>query len=442
MSAMTATPPNRTLGERLLAPIAEVHADEVKTVVLMTMSMLLLLAAYYMLKTAREALILTHGGAEVKSYSSALQAILLLALIPAYGALASRIPRARLVAFVTLFFVMNIVIFTLFGRLIPAFGIVYFLWVGLFSVMVIAQFWGFANDMYSPEQGRRLFPVIGLGSNIGAWLGSSWASPMILAIGPFLLMLVAGVAICVSLVFTVFVARRQRPRTPDASKTDDAPLGKEGAFALIRRDRYLLYIALLVVFVNIVNSSSDYLVGRVLVERSLEMYGSDPANTEARERFVGATYGRLYSYINFAGLLTQLFLVSRIFKYFGVANALFLHPLIALVGNVLLMFRPSVGLVAVFKVADASCDYSVDNTARQALWLPTSREAKYKAKQAIDSFFVRLGDVLQAGMVYVMTTLAVRVHTFAALNVVLVAGWLAVVFGLRRFYADRTAVRS
>ena len=87
---------------------------------------------------------------------------------------------------------------------------------------------------------------------------------------------------------------------------------------------------------------------------------------------------------------------------------------------------PSLPLMALLKVADNSIDYSLGNTTRQALWLPTSREAKYKAKQVIDSFFVRAGDVLQAGIVFIGERLPFAVPAFAAINLVLVGGWLVV----------------
>src|SRR6188474_1801411 len=124
--------------ERLLSPIAEVHRSEAVSVLLMTLLMFLLLAAYYMLKTAREVFILAEGGAEVKSYSSAGQAILLLGLVPAYGAFASRV---QLVQWVTLFFVSNLALFVIAVGAGLRVGILYFLWVGIFNVMVIAQFW-------------------------------------------------------------------------------------------------------------------------------------------------------------------------------------------------------------------------------------------------------------------------------------------------------------
>ena len=146
-------PRSKTLVERLLWPIADVHHDEVASALLMTVLMFLLLAAYYLLKTAREVFILTEGGAEVKSYSSAGQALLLLVLVPAYGAFASRVNRVRLVTIVTLFFASNLVLFMMAVRAGLHIGVVYFLWVGIFNLMVIAQFWAFANDLYTKEQG-------------------------------------------------------------------------------------------------------------------------------------------------------------------------------------------------------------------------------------------------------------------------------------------------
>ena len=99
----------------------------------------------------------------------------------------------------------------------------------------------------------------------------------------------------------------------------------------------------------------------------------------------------------------------------------------ALVGYLMMLRAPSLEAMRWLKIADNSIDYSLGNTTKQALWLPTSREAKYKAKQAVDSFFMRAGDVLQAGVVYAGERVALGVPGFAALNVVLTGGWLAVV---------------
>ena len=124
-------------------------------------------------------------------------------------------------------------------------------------------------------------------------------------------------------------------------------------------------------------------------------------------------------------------MVSRIFKFIGVGRALFIHPTVALASYLVMLRAPSFEAIRYLKIADNSINYSLGNTAMQALWLPTSRETKYRAKQAVDSFCVRAGDVLQAGVVYTGELTALTVSGFAAVNVVFVSGWLAVVAGLR-----------
>src|SRR3954471_9323015 len=174
----------RSLIERVLAPIADVKREEAPSALLMTLLIFLLLAAYYLMKTGREVLILTEGGAAVKSYSSAGQAVLLLFVVPAYGAFASRVTPVRLVTFVTLFFTVHQALFA--GAVAAGFkvGILYFLWLGIFNLMVVAQFWAFASDVYTEEQGRRLFPMIGIGGSLGAWIGSLRAGAIVGDEGP------------------------------------------------------------------------------------------------------------------------------------------------------------------------------------------------------------------------------------------------------------------
>jgi ATP:ADP antiporter, AAA family len=434
------------LVERLLSPIAEVRRQEAASALLMTLLIFLLLAAYYLLKTAREVLILTESGAEIKSYSSAGQAILLLFLVPAYGAFASRVNRVRLVCSVTLFFASHLALFIVAVEAGLRVGVVYFLWVGIFSLMVISQFWAFANDLYTEEQGKRLFPLIGVGASLGAWVGSLRAGALVETSSSSRLLAGAAVVLvfCALLVPIInrLAARAHTERDAPAhdAPSRDAPLAKEGGFALIRQDRYLLLIALLALLVNVVNTSGEYLLGRYLVEQSQALFpGTGPDADAARARFIGEAYSRLFSTVNLVGFLLQTFVVSRIFKWFGVGGALIIHPLVALTGYLLMLRAPSLQLIGTFKVADNSLDYSLGNTTRQALWLPTSREAKYKAKQAVDSFFVRAGDVAQAGIVFVGERLAFTVPAFAAVNIVLVGAWLAVVGLLTVVRARRLA---
>ncbi|WP_396626133.1 NTP/NDP exchange transporter [Luteitalea sp.] len=422
--------PSSTRGwvERALSPIAEVRAGEAATALLLTGTMFVLLGAYYMLKTAREALILADGGAEVKAYSSAGQAVLLLALVPMFSALASRVDRMKLIRWVTLAFVVQIGLFILASGSGLRIGIPYFLWVGIFNTMVIAQFWAFANDLYTPDQGKRLFPLLGLGSSLGAFLGSLQAAPLARAFGPLPLMGIAAGLVCVCIVLAYGANRANRAtHTAAQAKAAEVPLGKEGAFSLVFGNRYLLLIGILMVLLNVVNTSGEYLFGRLVTEEAVARFGSDAAGHEAREKFVGGVYGNLFSYVNFVGLFLQLFVVSRLFKWLGVEKSLYIHPIVALLGYTFMLRTPSVQTVGLFKIADNAIDYSLGNTTKQALWLPTSREAKYKAKQAVDSFFVRAGDVLQAVIVWAGHAASFGIPAFAAMNVVLTLGWLAVV---------------
>jgi AAA family ATP:ADP antiporter len=123
-----------------------------------------------------------------------------------------------------------------------------------------------------------------------------------------------------------------------------------------------------------------------------------------------------------------------------VAGVLFALPIVALGAYTLITVGATLALVRWAKTAENATDYSIMNTAKGLIWLPTSREEKYKAKQAVDTFFVRLGDVAAAVVVFVGTTwLSLGTRGFAALNVVVVMAWFAiavlVVRGHRRLSA-------
>ena len=185
---------------------------------------------------------------------------------------------------------------------------------------------------------------------------------------------------------------------------------------MIFADRYLMLIALLAVLLNVVNTIGRIPV-RPLCRRGRACAHAPPPSAAARELFIGAAYSRLFSTVNLVGFLLQMFVVSRVFKFLGVGKSLFIHPLVALAGYLMMLRAPSMTAMGWLKVADNSIDYSLGNTTKQALWLPTSREAKYKAKQAVDSFFVRMGDVIQAGLVFLGERLAFAVPAFAAVAI-------------------------
>src|SRR5258708_10918887 len=133
---------------RALRPFARIEASEAITATVLTLTVFLLLTAYYLLKTAREPLILLHGGAEVKQYAAAGQALLLVGVVQAYSALAHRVGRQKLIATVYLFFLSNLVIFALLARANVVIGVPFFLWVGGFNMTAVSQIWSLAADVF------------------------------------------------------------------------------------------------------------------------------------------------------------------------------------------------------------------------------------------------------------------------------------------------------
>lgn len=400
---------------------------------LLALNVFILLGSYYLLKTVREALILSERGAEIKSYSGAAQAVLLLLIVPAYGMLASKVNRIRLITWVTLFFVSNLAIFYFLGNAGRQIGVPFFIWVGIFNVLVVAQFWGFANDLYTQPQGKRLFPIVGVGASLGAWVGAIAASRIFPVFGPYGMMILASAGLVICIVLSHVSNHRERVMDPDVEAIKaEAPLDSKGGFKLVLTHRYLLLIAILTVVLNISNTTGEYMFGRLVTEHAKAILASTAGGTLKLEELIARAYGEFFSWVNLLGLVFQLFLVSRIFRYLGVRGALFILPCISLGVYGLIAAVPVLGIVRFGKMLENSTDYSIQTTTRHALFLPTSREAKYKAQAAIETFFWRAGDVLQAALVFGGSLLAWKVRDYASVNLVLVVVWLWVAWALYR----------
>jgi ATP:ADP antiporter, AAA family len=216
-------------------------------------------------------------------------------------------------------------------------------------------------------------------------------------------------------------------------------VSSRGTFLLVFGSRYLLLIALLMLIVNWVNTTGEYILGRTVAEAATAAVSSGAAGDLAVPEYIGRFYSEFFLIVNVAGLLLQLFVVSRLLKYFGVKMAVLVLPLIALTGYTVLAFAPVLVLVRAVKIAENATDYSIQNTVRNVLFLPTSRDEKYKAKQAIDSFFWRAGDVMSAALVFVgVTMLGLRTSGFARVNLVLAGIWLLLAVGVGREYARKS----
>ena len=421
--------------ERLLSFFADVRAGEGVSAVLMTVTVFLLLAAYYLLKVAREQLIIVEAGAVVKVQAAAAQAVLLLGVVPLFGWLGSRVNRIKLITITSLFFAINLLMFYALGRAGVREGVVFYIWLGIFNLFVVSQFWAFANDFYTEGQGRRLFPMIGVGASLGAWVGSTSVEPLIqsLNVTPYTQMLMGAVLLVLALAVTRIVNNRQRDsKEPESAAIEAAPLGKEGGFELVMKDPYLRWIAVSTILLNVVNTTGEFLLTSLVQQQSLTVPVAE------QKAFVGTFYGSFYGWVNLVGFVFQLLLASRLMRVLGVRGSLFIMPIVALVNYSMIAVVPILAVVRIGKILENSTDYSIQNTVRQALFLPTTREAKYKAKNAIDTFCTRLGDVTAAAVATVGTAIGMGIAGFGWVNVAFTVCFIYVATRIAREHRRKT----
>jgi len=425
--------PSRILA-RVFRPFAKVEAGESVGAAVMMLASFLLLCAYYQLKTVREPLILLEGGAEVKLYARAGQAVLMVGVVHVYGEIAKRVGRMKLLAIVFLFFVSNLVVFAFLSRTSVPIGLAFFLWVGVFSYTAVAQFWALAADIYSEEQGKRLFPVIGIGSSVGAVAGARLAKSLV-PLGPYALMTAAAVLLLVCMTLLAWVEQRAGVAGRGGAKSHEEkqPLSDEGALHLLMRDRYLLLIAAMIVLLNWVNSAGEYVFDRTI----LTAVTTAGVHGAAAQSFIGAIKADYFAWYNLLGMLMQLFAVSRILVTLGVRNALLFLPAFSFFGYASAAFLPTLAVIRLVKIGENALEYSVAETSRHALYLVTSRVEKYVGKTSVDTIAVRVGAILSGAVVWIGGRVNLSTAAFATINVVLTAVWIAVVFALGRENARR-----
>jgi AAA family ATP:ADP antiporter len=435
--------PPTTFIERLLSRVVTLRAGEGRVAALLFVHIFTLLFAYYLIKPVREMLILTQQNAEVRAYSIAGQALALMFVIPVYTAVLRRVvPHYRLVPWVIGFLAANLLVFMICGKSGVPIGVPFFIWIGIFNVLLLAQFWAFAADLFNVESGERLFVLVAIGAALGAWLGAVASQPLLKLVDPYTAML----ATTVLLLATLPLVPRARAAVPEGSRAPPhlaTPHPEEirsplAGFELVLKDRYLRTIALFMMLLNCINTTGEYLLASIVKAHADALHHAGVIADAAQ--WIGVFYGDYFTWVNGAGVAVQVLLVGRIFRRVGVAGAVLVLPVIAALGYGLLIFLPVFGVMRLVKITENSVNYSLQNTARHALMLPTDEEMKYAGKTTIDTFFWRLGDVFQAAIVwYGHDRLAASPGQFALMNFALALVWLAVAVKLGRMYRRRVA---
>ena len=441
-----------TRTERFLRLFTEVKPGEGGTAVMMFANVFLILLAYYFIKPLREGWIAVSdieglSKMEVKAYSSFAQSIVLLFIVGWYAHLADKWDRVTLFTRATLFCISNMVVFwflqpNFFFDKLPFSGVIYYLWVGMFGVFVVAQFWTFCADVYTDERGKRMLPFIAIGATSGAAAGS-WIVDQLVKSGILpteALLLVATAPLFISIVLVRMVEQREshlraatEEHTAGSEPPEEAIAEKASIWSgakLVLVSRFLLLAALVTLFTNWVNTNGENLLFRVIQETlALQAQEQAIAGERAILQFIrdGTTafYGNFYFWVNIIALLLQAFVASRLLKYGGFAAILLILPVIALTSYTVMALLPVLAVVKMMKIAENSTDYSLNNTSRHVLWLPVSSAMKFHGKPAIDTLYVRLGDGLAAITVLVgVHVLALATKEFFVFNILLVICWL------------------
>jgi len=239
-------------------------------------------------------------------------------------------------------------------------------------------------------------------------------------------MIIAAITLAAYLLLTNVIHTRDRRTRAGTKSRDRAPeqsIGGRGGFQLVLSNPYLLAIGLLTLTAQLVNTNGNYILNGTVREMADAAVRAGGGQTQSQ--IILGTMAGVDFWQNMLSMGIQFFLVSRIFKYLGVGGALFVLPVIALGSYGLFAFAPVLSMIRIAKITENATDYSLQNTVRRALFLPTSRDAKYKALQAVETFFWRAGDLLSSIAVFLfIRQLHLPLRAFVVVNILAVGMWL------------------
>lgn len=421
---------------RLLRRLVDIHPEEIPVVGWCWLYIFSVLSSYYIMRPIRDEMGVAGGVNNLQwLFTGTLIGMLLLNL--PFGWLVTKLPRSRFVPITYRFFTFNIVVFAAVLHWSDAaatiwVGRVFFIWVSVFNLFVVSVFWQMNVDLFSPEQGKRLFGLIAAGATVGAIVGSSVTATMARHVSPIFLLLGAAVLLEIA-VFSVGRLSRLSPRLDHrptaAGGTAEVPIGGS-IFAGFTRAFSSLYLANVSLFLLLfaVTSTFLYFEQAGIVSHSFTDRG-------AQITFF-ATVDLL---VNVLTLAVQLFLTGRILLFFGVALSLGLLPALTIIGFGALALLPTIAAVAVFQVLRRAADYAIARPTREVLFTVVPREDRYKAKNFIDTVVYRTGDQLGAWSVTFFRSLGLGTAQLALVAIPLAALWLVNALWLGRREAFRAA---
>jgi AAA family ATP:ADP antiporter len=386
-----------------------------------------LLAGYYVLRPLRDQMAITGGVRNLPWLFTATFVTLLVAQ-PLYGMLVAKLPRARFIPIVNHFFVINLGLFWLFLTLQIETALVarmFYVWVAVFSLFAVAVFWSFMADLFTADQGKRLFGFIGAGGTAGALLGPVVTISLAGPFGPVNL-LIPAMLLIEAAVFCVWrlehAARMHHPE-----RAADERLGG-GAFAALPeliRSPYLLGIAAWI--------SLQSFCATMLYFEQIHMVAAEIHDAGTQTRIFAA----IDLAVNILTLTTQLLATGQLLKRFGTGAAAGALPAVCVVGFAAIFLAPSLAAVLAAQVAQRWIHFAFANPARQVFYTVLGREEKYKAKNLIDVVIYRGSDALYGWVFDSLQAIGFKLGAIALVAAPVAALWLVLSAGLGRAQEKR-----
>jgi len=406
---------------RLLQRVVAVRPEEMRAVFWCWLYIFAVLSSYYIMRPIRDQMGVAGGVKNLQwLFTGTLISMLVLNLPFAY--LVKTLPRRRFIPLTYRFFAVNILLFAVALHVASAaqtvwVGRVFFIWASVYNLFVVSVFWQLNVDLFSAEQGKRLFGFIAAGATIGAIVGSAITAGLARYVSATLLLIGAALLLEVA-VFGASRLARLSPtldRHPGAAPAADAPerpLGGSIVAGITHavRSPYLLSVSAFILLFAI-TSTFLYFQQAAVVSRSFADRGAQTAYFAAIDLAV-----------NVLTLIVQLFFTGRIVLLLGVSLVLALLPALTMIGFGVLALTPSLGAIAVFQVLRRAGDYAIARPTREVLFTVVPREDRYKTKGFIDTFVYRLGDQVGAWSVTLLSGVGALAATIAAIAIA--ALWL------------------
>ena len=389
------------------------------------------LSSYYILRPVREAMAV-GSGPDTIPYLFIGTFVAMLVATPMFGWVASRFPRRVFLPWVYLFFVSNILIFwAVFSKAVDAgeehvwLGRAFFVWLSVFNLFVVSVFWSFMADIYTREQGRRLFGVITAGGSIGALIGGAATSALVVPIGfqnlmPISAMLLLLAVLCIRQLRKWVVVEHENEITETVESAK--PLGGDPLAGIthLLSSKYFAGIAVSSIIASLLGTAL-YMFAAELVEHAI------PAADERTQFFSNMNVAT-----NALALLGQMFIVRHVVVRFGIGVSLSLMPIVSVAGFALLALDPVLGVVAILTVVRRALGFGFSKPTTDMLYSVVTPEEKYKTKNFIDTAVYRGGDVIGTWTVKLMSALGIAGISLVMLPFAVI--WAIVALWLGRDY--------